>query len=70
MDVGSGDGRLLQKIYEMVMTTKRGEMMRRFPNDPRYAFYVIGGRHSSNSLKLLAVCKENCEKSFLIERAA
>jgi 4-hydroxy-3-methylbut-2-enyl diphosphate reductase len=31
------------------------------------AFYVIGGRHSSNSLKLLAVCKENCEKSFLIE---
>ena len=31
------------------------------------AFYVIGGRHSSNSLKLVAVCKENCEKSFLIE---
>jgi 4-hydroxy-3-methylbut-2-enyl diphosphate reductase len=31
------------------------------------AFYVIGGRHSSNSLKLLGVCKENCEKSFLIE---
>lgn len=31
------------------------------------AFYIIGGRHSSNSLKLLAVCKENCEKSFLIE---
>src|SRR5688572_2892790 len=34
------------------------------------AFYVIGGRHSSNSLKLLAVCKENCEKSFLIETEA
>src|SRR5436305_1264064 len=31
------------------------------------AFYIIGGRHSSNSVKLLAVCKENCEKSFLIE---
>lgn len=31
------------------------------------AFYVIGGRHSSNSVKLLAVCKENCDNSFLIE---
>lgn len=31
------------------------------------AFYIIGGRHSSNSVKLLAVCRENCEKSFLIE---
>lgn len=31
------------------------------------AFYVIGGRHSSNSVKLLTVCKESCEKSFLIE---
>ncbi len=31
------------------------------------AFYIIGGRHSSNSVKLLAVCKESCEKSFLIE---
>lgn len=31
------------------------------------AFYVIGGRHSSNSIKLVAVCKENCDKSFLIE---
>jgi len=30
-------------------------------------FYIIGGRHSSNSRKLLAVCKEQCEKSFLIE---
>jgi (E)-4-hydroxy-3-methyl-but-2-enyl pyrophosphate reductase len=34
------------------------------------AFYVIGGRHSSNSVKLLAVCKEQCERSFLIETAA
>jgi (E)-4-hydroxy-3-methyl-but-2-enyl pyrophosphate reductase len=33
------------------------------------AFYVIGGRHSSNSVKLLAVCQEQCEKSFLIETA-
>lgn len=32
-------------------------------------FYVIGGRHSSNSVKLLAVCKEHCAKSFLIETA-
>lgn len=31
------------------------------------AFYVIGGNHSSNSRKLLAVCQENCPKSFLIE---
>jgi (E)-4-hydroxy-3-methyl-but-2-enyl pyrophosphate reductase len=31
------------------------------------AFYVIGGRHSSNSVKLLAVCKEQCPKSYLIE---
>lgn len=31
------------------------------------AFYVIGGRHSSNSRKLLAVCLEQCKKSFLIE---
>lgn len=31
------------------------------------AFYVIGGDHSSNSRKLLAVCKEKCEKSFLIQ---
>jgi (E)-4-hydroxy-3-methyl-but-2-enyl pyrophosphate reductase len=33
------------------------------------AFYVIGGRHSSNSVKLLAVCQEQCERSFLIETA-
>jgi len=33
------------------------------------AFYVIGGKHSSNSLKLLSVCKEQCPKSFLIETA-
>jgi 4-hydroxy-3-methylbut-2-enyl diphosphate reductase len=31
------------------------------------AFYIIGGRHSSNSVKLLAVCEEQCQKSFLIE---
>lgn len=31
------------------------------------AFYIIGGRHSSNSVKLLGVCKEQCAKSFLIE---
>lgn len=30
-------------------------------------FYVIGGKHSSNSIKLLAVCEEQCAKSFLIE---
>jgi 4-hydroxy-3-methylbut-2-enyl diphosphate reductase len=33
------------------------------------AFYIIGGKHSSNSVKLLSVCKEQCEKSFLIETA-
>src|SRR5579883_871257 len=31
------------------------------------AFYIIGGKHSSNSVKLLAVCQEQCPKSFLIE---
>lgn len=31
------------------------------------AFYIIGGNHSSNSRKLLNVCKEQCEKSFLIQ---
>ncbi|MBS1795026.1 MAG: 4-hydroxy-3-methylbut-2-enyl diphosphate reductase [Acidobacteria bacterium] len=30
-------------------------------------FYIIGGRHSSNSRKLLMVCEEQCPKSFLIE---
>ena len=33
-------------------------------------FYVIGGRHSSNSVKLLAVCQEQCKDSFLIETPA
>src|SRR5258708_14401977 len=33
-------------------------------------FYIIGGKHSSNSIKLLAVCKEQCERSFLIETPA
>jgi 4-hydroxy-3-methylbut-2-enyl diphosphate reductase len=33
-------------------------------------FYVIGGRHSSNSVKLLAVCQEQCKNSFLIETPA
>lgn len=30
-------------------------------------FYVIGGKHSSNSVKLLGVCQEQCARSFLIE---
>ena len=30
-------------------------------------FYIIGGKHSSNSIKLLAVCQEQCQQSFLIE---
>src|SRR5256714_10126484 len=30
-------------------------------------FYIIRGEHSSNSIKLLAVCQEQCAKSFLIE---
>jgi 4-hydroxy-3-methylbut-2-enyl diphosphate reductase len=34
------------------------------------AFFVIGGRHSSNSVKLLAVCQEQCARSFLIETPA
>jgi 4-hydroxy-3-methylbut-2-enyl diphosphate reductase len=31
------------------------------------AFYIIGGKHSSNSIKLLSVCQEQCARSFLIE---
>lgn len=31
------------------------------------AFYIIGAAHSSNSVKLHGVCKEQCERSFLIE---
>ncbi len=34
------------------------------------AFYIIGGKHSSNSIKLLSVCKEQCAQSFLIETPA
>ncbi|HEY6046538.1 MAG TPA: 4-hydroxy-3-methylbut-2-enyl diphosphate reductase [Pyrinomonadaceae bacterium] len=34
------------------------------------AFYIIGGKHSSNSIKLLAVCQEQCAQSFLIETEA
>ena len=34
------------------------------------AFYIIGGRHSSNSIKLLSVCREQCPRSFLIETEA
>jgi 4-hydroxy-3-methylbut-2-enyl diphosphate reductase len=34
------------------------------------AFYIIGGKHSSNSIKLLSVCREQCPKSFLIETPA
>ena len=30
-------------------------------------FYIIGGKHSSNSIKLLAVCQEQCAQSYLIE---
>src|SRR5256714_14237396 len=30
-------------------------------------FYIIGGKHPSNRIKLLAVCEEQCSRSFLIE---
>ncbi len=33
------------------------------------AMIVIGGRHSSNTAKLYGVCKQNCDKTFLIETA-
>lgn len=32
------------------------------------AMIIIGGRHSSNTVKLFAVCSENCD-TFLVERA-
>ena len=31
---------------------------------------VIGGRHSSNTAKLFSVCRQNCDRTFLIETAA
>jgi 4-hydroxy-3-methylbut-2-enyl diphosphate reductase len=31
--------------------------------------FVIGGRHSSNTNKLCQICREQCEKTFLIETA-
>lgn len=31
------------------------------------AMIVIGGRHSSNTRKLVEICKENCAKTFFIE---
>ena len=34
------------------------------------AIIVIGGRHSSNTAKLYSVCKQNCDKTFLIETAS
>ena len=34
------------------------------------AIVVIGGRHSSNTAKLHSVCKQNCDKTYLIETAS
>ena len=34
------------------------------------AIIVIGGRHSSNTVKLFEVCKANCDNTFLIETAS
>lgn len=34
------------------------------------AMVVIGGKSSSNTRKLYEICKENCEKTFLVENAA
>lgn len=32
--------------------------------------FVIGGRHSSNTNKLYRICRDRCEKTYLIETAA
>ena len=48
----------LEESEQLIEAIKAGEVD---------AFYIIGGRHSSNSRKLLAVCQEQCPKSFLIE---
>ncbi len=34
------------------------------------AMIVVGGRHSANTQKLYAACKELCERTILVERAA
>lgn len=34
------------------------------------AMVVIGGRHSSNTSKLFDVCKQNCDRTYLVETAA
>jgi len=33
------------------------------------ALYVIGGRHSSNTNRLMEICRQSCPKTFLIETA-
>jgi len=33
------------------------------------AVYVIGGRHSSNTNRLMEICRQSCPKTFLIETA-
>ena len=46
-----------QRQDEAAVLSKKSDMM-----------IIIGGRHSSNTVKLKAVCSENCE-TYLVERA-
>ena len=57
------------KIFDTICsaTRKRQEEAQKLSlkND---AMIIVGGRHSSNTVKLYNLCKENCD-SFLVERA-
>ncbi len=33
------------------------------------AMFVVGGRHSSNTNKLFAICSQHCERTYLVETA-
>lgn len=49
-------------------TRERQEAARRLAAEVD-ALYVIGGRHSSNTNRLMEICRQVCPKTFLIETA-
>ena len=59
-----------QKIFDTICsaTRKRQEEAEKLSKECD-AMVVVGGRHSSNTVKLQNVCSENCD-TFLVERAS
>ena len=49
-------------------TRERQEAARRLAAEVE-AVYVIGGRHSSNTNRLMEICRQACPRTFLIETA-